>query len=206
MPARVPSYPHDNRLAAQGTTGAPYRDQSGAFNRYLTNVAEGGLVRRSGPGSGKAAVHLGAVEIANLLLALAAPHPNEAAKAAKALGDLFPEGPQEGDSSLRTNLAGTIEIMAMRLQHGSSDFGDADWELISCLNPLRATMTWPSRGPEAIRRYLPYVDAKTIAPAMRPAPPFRREFGPDPTAADRRGQALRRPERKRRPSQGGRRH
>jgi hypothetical protein len=146
-----------------------------SFDRYLTNLAEAGLVRRSGPGSGKAAIHLAAFEIASLLLALASPRPNEAAEAAKALGDLFPEGPREGHSSLRTSLAGTIETMAMRLQHGPADFGDADWEVTLCLNPLRATMAWPSRGPEATRRYFPYVDAKTIAPAMRPAPPFRRD-------------------------------
>jgi hypothetical protein len=139
------------------------------FDRYLNNLAEAGLARRSRPGRGRAVVDLSADETAHVLLALAAPHPNEAAKAAKALGGLFPEGPQEeANYSLRVVLADAIRTM--RLQPSTSD-----WELILCLNPLRATMATPSLGPKAVRRYLDYENATTIAPATQPAPLFRRD-------------------------------
>jgi hypothetical protein len=146
-----------------------------SFDRYLNDLDAAGLARRSGPGRGRAVVDLAPIETVHVMLALATPHPNEAAKAAKALGGLSPENPQEGDESLRTTLADTITNMATRLQQGSDDLGDPDFELILCLNPLRATMAWPSRGPGAVRRYFDYETAATIAPAAQPAPLFRRD-------------------------------
>jgi hypothetical protein len=145
------------------------------FDRFLNNLSAAGLARRSGAGRGRAVVDLMSIEIASVMLSLATPHSNEAAKAARSLGGLFPENPQEGDASLRTTLADTIETMAMLLQRGSSDLGDPDFELILCLNPLRATMAWPSRGPAAVRRFFDYTNATTIAPATQPAPLFRRD-------------------------------
>jgi hypothetical protein len=145
------------------------------FDRYLAELAAARLLRRPAPGY--AALPLAAIEIANLLLALAAPRPTGAVEAAKALGGLFPEPPRAGDSSLLTALAGSLEIMARRIAQGvaDDDLGGSDLELTLCLAPLRGVMSWPSRGPETSRRYLPYIDAQTVAPAVASAP-FRRDF------------------------------
>jgi hypothetical protein len=145
------------------------------FDRYLAELAAARLLRRPGPGY--AALPLAAIEIANLLLALAAPRPAGAVEAAKALGGLFPEPPRAGDSSLLTALAGSLEIMARRIAQGvaDDDIGGEDFELTLCLAPLRGIMSWPSRGPETSRRYLPYIDSTTVAPAVVSAP-FRRDF------------------------------
>jgi hypothetical protein len=145
------------------------------FNRYLTNLAEHQLVRRSRPGTGRAVVHLTAVEIVHVLLALAALKPAGAADAARQLGNLSPHPPQEGSATLHTALAGSIEFMAGKLRQGAptADLGDSEWELTATLNPLRAVMAWPSRG--ATRKYLPYIDAHTVERPSAPLPLFRRD-------------------------------
>ena len=79
-----------------------------------------------------------------MLLSMAAHYHYDAAKAAKALGGLFTETPRAGDSSLLTTIAGTIELLAMRQQRGETDLGDPDWQLNLCLDPLEATVIWPS--------------------------------------------------------------
>jgi hypothetical protein len=145
-------------------------------DRYLAELAGARLLRR--PGTGYVGFPLAAIEIANLLLALAAPRPAGAVEAAKALGGLFPAPPRAGDSSLLTALAGSLEIMARRIAQGVADDdagGGEDFELTRCLAPLRGIMSWPSRGPETSRRYLPYIDSTTVAPAVVSAP-FRRDF------------------------------
>lgn len=146
------------------------------FDRYLANLANAGLIRRSGLGGGKAAVHLSGVEYAYVFLGLAAPSPSGAAAAAKALGRLFPESPQAGDASLLTSLTGTIEILAMQIRRGDTENADGDdWELVLCLNPLMAWMTWRTQAPDVTRRFFDYQDAKTIAPPTEAAPILRRQ-------------------------------
>ncbi len=145
-------------------------------DRYLANLANAGLIRRSGLGGGKAAVHLSGVEYAYVFLSLASPSPSGAAAAAKALGRLFPENSQTGDASLLTSLTGTIEILAMQIRRGDKETaaGD-DWELVLCLNPLMASMTWRTQAPDVTRRFFDYQDARTIAPPTEAAPIIRRQ-------------------------------
>jgi hypothetical protein len=134
------------------------------IERYLANLADAGLVRRSGRGGGKGGVHLTSSELADVVLGLGALYPYEAADTARVLGGLFPENPQAGDMSLKTFIGFTIERVAIALRHGTPmDFGASDWELVLSRKPPRAWMNWPSRGPGAIRRYFDYIDAKTIA-------------------------------------------
>lgn len=146
-----------------------------SLDRYFVDLAEHQLVRRPGPG--RPDIELTALEEAAVLLSLASPRPQGAAAAARALGNLMPD-PREGDASLLTQLAATLERMEWSLQQRGAalDFADPDWELTLCLDPLRAIMVWTSRGPQATRRFLPYVDAKTVAPATQPPPAFRRDF------------------------------
>ena len=146
------------------------------FDRHLKNLADAGLIRRSGLGGGKAAVHLGPVEYANILLGLATLTPSSGgAEAAKALGSLFPENPQEGDGSLLITLASSIEIIALNIRRNGQIIADDDWELTLSLNPLTASMIWPNRAPGIIRRWFDYIDAKTIAPVTEPVPIVRRQ-------------------------------
>ena len=132
------------------------------------------LVRRQGPG--RPDIELTAIEAAFVLLSLTSPRPQGAAAAARALGGLSPE-PRAGDevTTLLMSLTFTLEQMEAALRRGAPlDFGDPDWEMTLCLNPLRATMLWPSR--KAVRHFWPYVDTKTIAPGAQPPPAFRRDF------------------------------
>ena len=146
------------------------------FDRHLGNLAAAGLLRRSGLGGGKAAVHLSSVEYANILLGLATPFPSTGgAEAAKALGRLSPEKLRAGDTTLLTSLASTIELMALQIRRGEQATGDDDWELTLCLNPLMAAMSWPQQAPGVVRRYFDYVDGTTIAPATEPVPLIRRQ-------------------------------
>ena len=153
------------------------RMHEATFNRYQANVAEAKLIRQSGHGGGKAAIHYSAFEYALLVLSFASPTPSGAGAAAKALGGLFPELVEAGVGSLATGLAAAIETYALQIRRGTEDDVDnEDWELTLCLDPLSAWMSWPTRGANAKRRFFyNYLDAKTVLPAVGDPPVVRRE-------------------------------
>lgn len=138
------------------------------LERHLYELARAGLIRRSGKGGGKAAVHLEPLEYAEILLSLAAINSTGAAEAAQSIGQLF-SGRIAGAASLRTQLAATIAAFATQIKHGAVQETPA-WELTLCLNPLKAWMTWPE-GQELKRFYWP----DGIEPPPAASPPFRRE-------------------------------
>jgi hypothetical protein len=130
---------------------------SASLDRYLQTLADARIIRRSRSGGGKANYHLNSWELASICLSLASFTPGGAAAAAQALGRLSPEKPQAGDATLLTSLAGTIESYGRDIQRGvKAHGGDDDWQLTLSLEPLFAMSAWPTRGPQAIRRWLYY--------------------------------------------------
>lgn len=119
------------------------------FDRYLQDLGGAGLIRRSGKGGGKAAVHLNDLEFGYVLLSMTAPHPGGAATAVNSLRKLWPEGPpQEGIGSFVTLLAGTVAQLAQELRRGGDPAAriDPGWTLTVSLAPLMAWSTWPAEG------------------------------------------------------------
>ena len=124
------------------------------FDRYLRDLGEAGLLRRSGKGGGKAAVHLNDLEYARIFLAMGAIHPGGAASAVKALAKLMPE-PVPGAGSLITELASTIGLLARVIRSG----GDAAaalntrWALTISLDPLLAWISLQLGDGSEIKHY-----------------------------------------------------
>jgi hypothetical protein len=141
-----------------------------SVDRYLQDLAQNGIIARSGPGGGKANHHFNSWELAAICLSFASFTPGGAAAAAQALGGLFPEKLGPGDASLQTSLAGTIETYAHNIQRGvTANRDDDDWNLTLSLEPLFAI----SALPNASRRYFDYPNNAEEPTA--PAPTLRRQ-------------------------------
>lgn len=124
-----------------------------SVDRYLQDLAQNGIIARSGPGGGKANHHFNSQELAAICLSFASFTPGGAAAAAQALGGLFPEHPGPSDASLQTSLAGTIEAYARNIQRGvTADGNDDDWKMTLSLEPLFAIHDLPNLS----RRYIDY--------------------------------------------------
>jgi len=146
-----------------------FRHHPATFDRYLRDLGNAGLIRRSGKGGGKAAVHLNDLEITRILLSMASPHPGGAAEAVKALGRLWPEGPpQAGMASFVTELAGTIASFARAMQRGEDISAriDPGWTLTMCLDPLVAWVTLPLPEGGERKQFFRETDAESSTPGQ----------------------------------------
>lgn len=117
----------------------------GTFDRYVSNLAADGFVRRSGRGGGKAAVHLNDAEIANIVLSMSSAQSGGASAAVHALRRLWPEHPLEGDTSFVTGFSGMIAGFAREMQRGTDPTVHIPdgWTLTISLDPLMAWSTMP---------------------------------------------------------------
>ena len=138
------------------------------LDRYLRNLGEAGLIRRSGKGGGKAAVHLLMYEYVTMLLSLAAIHPSGAAHAATTLEDLRDEDPATNFVSLKVTLGMAVQLCAMEIMRGSAGrVVSNDWTLTLCLDPPQAWMSWPPHNPAPKRVFR----AEQLALLNEPAAP-----------------------------------
>src|SRR4051812_2856315 len=137
-----------------------------ALKSYVKPLVRERHVRPSRPGGGKGTVHLDHVEHAMIVLATTSPGPERALEAVQAIGALPPLNPQPGDyTSLLGWLAGEIAQVAHRIlrrEPPNTSLADADWALYTCLDPLRAWVSWTKDGQEHKRIF-----AHSSAPPRR---------------------------------------
>ncbi len=127
----------------------------GTFDRYVSDLAADGFVRRSGRGGGKAAVHLNDAEIANIVLSMSATQSGGASAAVYALRRLWPEHPLEGDPSFVTGFSGMIAGFAREMQRGTDPTVHIPdgWTLTISLDPLMAWSTTPLQDGTERKQY-----------------------------------------------------
>lgn len=127
----------------------------GTFDRYVSNLAADGFVRRSGRGGGKAAVHLNDVEIAHIVLSMSSAQSGGASAAVHALRRLWPEHPQAGDASFVTDFAGMIASFGREMQRGADPTVHIPdgWTLTISLDPLMAWYTIPLQDGTERKQY-----------------------------------------------------
>lgn len=120
------------------------------LDRYMRELRAAGITRKSGKGGGKVGVHLNSEEDAAIVLSSAASQPSDAVDAVIKLGNLWDENPRAGNSalSLLHVLGLHIEERARQILRGIPGGPSRNpqiWELILCLLPLSAAMTWYDR-------------------------------------------------------------
>src|SRR4051794_21519006 len=123
-----------------------------ALHSYVKPLVLARLVPPSGRGGGKGTVHINDIPLARILLASTSPGPERALEAVQALSALPLQNPQPGDWTCLLDwvAVGIAQIAHRKLRGEPPDttLADADWALYTCLDPLRAWISWTRDGQE----------------------------------------------------------